>query len=235
MFSEQDFDQAADQINDLIELTELDPESITGPVLDLGCGPGRHSIPLQATGFNVTGIDISPYLIERANQNAHQAGLEPEFQQSDMRTFNMPNHYALACCLWSSFGYSENEEDDLKVLKQTFNNLKSQGKLLLDVVGKEYAVRNIEDVVAREMDNGITLIERAQLTRNMYRLENHWTIIDKGEVDQGEWGHWIYSGRELTDLVKQAGFSNIQLFGSWDKAPYDIDSERLILLAEKTS
>ena len=233
MFSDDDFDKAAAQVNDIVELTGLDPDSIQGPVLDLGCGPGRHSLALQAAGFDVTGIDTSTYLLKRAQQNAKSSDVSPEFIHSDMRSFSRPDHYALACCLWSSFGYSETEEDDLTVLKQAFENLKAGGIFLMDVVGKEYAVRNLEDIVARQLDDGGVLIEQPQITHNMCRLENRWMLVQEGTVEQGEWGHWIYSGKELINLVKEAGFIHVEIFGSWDQDSYELDSERLILIAEK--
>jgi len=46
---------------------ESDKEAIgyvRGRVLDIGCGAGRHSLYLQAQGFDVVGIDISPLAIE---------------------------------------------------------------------------------------------------------------------------------------------------------------------------
>ncbi len=38
--------------------------NVQGPVLDLGCGAGRHAIHLQERGVDVTGIDVSPGAVE---------------------------------------------------------------------------------------------------------------------------------------------------------------------------
>ncbi len=40
---------------------------VRGRVLDIGCGPGRHALYLQAEGFDVLGIDASPLAIKVAN------------------------------------------------------------------------------------------------------------------------------------------------------------------------
>jgi 2-polyprenyl-3-methyl-5-hydroxy-6-metoxy-1,4-benzoquinol methylase len=37
---------------------------VKGRVLDIGCGAGRHSLYLQRKGFDVLGIDMSPYAIK---------------------------------------------------------------------------------------------------------------------------------------------------------------------------
>ena len=39
-------------------------KSVKGRVLDIGCGAGRHSLYLQRKGFDVLGIDISPFAIK---------------------------------------------------------------------------------------------------------------------------------------------------------------------------
>lgn len=47
-----------------------------GKVLDIGCGPGKHSIEFAKQTKSVTGVDISPKMLEFARENAQQAGLE---------------------------------------------------------------------------------------------------------------------------------------------------------------
>lgn len=45
-------------------------------VLDIGCGPGRHSLIFAGLAGSVDGFDIAPGMIECANENARQAGME---------------------------------------------------------------------------------------------------------------------------------------------------------------
>ncbi|HEY2904775.1 MAG TPA: class I SAM-dependent methyltransferase, partial [Vicinamibacterales bacterium] len=40
----------------------------TGPVLELGCGTGRVSLPLARAGVNLIGIDRSEPMLERARR-----------------------------------------------------------------------------------------------------------------------------------------------------------------------
>ncbi|HEY0460911.1 MAG TPA: class I SAM-dependent methyltransferase [Pyrinomonadaceae bacterium] len=49
------------------EWSELEKQAISrarGRILDIGCGAGRHSLYLQAEGFDATGIDNSPGAIK---------------------------------------------------------------------------------------------------------------------------------------------------------------------------
>src|SRR3954470_10257650 len=52
-----------------------------GDVLDAPCGFRRHSVPLAAAGYRVTGVDRSRTLLEEAERRAAEAGeaLRPRF------------------------------------------------------------------------------------------------------------------------------------------------------------
>ncbi|MFV8052552.1 class I SAM-dependent methyltransferase [Mycobacterium sp. 48b] len=57
--------------------------AVKGEVLDPGTGPGHHAIHYASKGLSATGIDASPAAIERARQNARQAGVTVDFQVAD--------------------------------------------------------------------------------------------------------------------------------------------------------
>lgn len=57
--------------------------AVRGEVLDPGTGPGHHAIHYASKGLSATGIDASPAAIERARQNARQAGVTVDFQVAD--------------------------------------------------------------------------------------------------------------------------------------------------------
>ena len=64
MFSETRLAMAEDEVRDLCALTEFHQ----GTVLDLCCGPGRHSIALAQKGCRVTGVDRTPFLLQKARE-----------------------------------------------------------------------------------------------------------------------------------------------------------------------
>jgi tRNA/tmRNA/rRNA uracil-C5-methylase (TrmA/RlmC/RlmD family) len=69
MFHERRFAAAAGQIDQVLALSG----ARQGAVLDLYCGPGRHSAVLGAKGFAVTAVDRSPYLLSRSGRAAERA------------------------------------------------------------------------------------------------------------------------------------------------------------------
>ena len=52
--------------------------------LDLGCGTGTNCIWLAQQGFDVTGIDVAPLAVERAEARAHAAGVTANFTVADV-------------------------------------------------------------------------------------------------------------------------------------------------------
>ena len=48
--------------------------------LELGCGTGTNSVWLAQQGFEVTGIDVAPLAVERAEERAHAAGVTGAFR-----------------------------------------------------------------------------------------------------------------------------------------------------------
>ncbi len=236
MFSPKDFQCADEQTSAMLNLLGLMPES----VLDLGCGPGRHSLPLARSGCAVTAIDTSAFLLQRLREQLQQHNaaenddLEINIEQADMRTFSRPQAFDLVVCLWSSFGYFEASEDNQQVLQQCHDNLRSGGRLVIDVAGKEILLRQLQPVHADEFDDGSLLITRPVLLDNMTRMEVEWLLIRADDtLARTQFTHFIYSASELEQMLRQTGFSAVQMFGDWDGCEYDLDAERLIVVAEK--
>lgn len=61
-----------------------DDGELIEPVLDVGCGSGEHALLAATNGLEVTGIDISQLVIERARAKARQRGLSAEFLTGDV-------------------------------------------------------------------------------------------------------------------------------------------------------
>lgn len=64
-------------------------------VLEVGCGPGHLSIRLAGEGFDVTGLDLDPAMIERARANGGRTGdgdrRGPSFVIGDVASLPLPD------------------------------------------------------------------------------------------------------------------------------------------------
>ncbi|MBV9160910.1 MAG: class I SAM-dependent methyltransferase [Pseudonocardiales bacterium] len=60
-------------------------------VLDMGCGTGRFTVPLAATGAEVTGLDLSTGMLTVAGKKLGERGLKAEMRQGDMAELPFPD------------------------------------------------------------------------------------------------------------------------------------------------
>ena len=229
MFPESSFEQAVEQTEDIISLTNLSK----GKILDLCCGPGRFCVPLSKKGFQVTGVDLQPLLLDKAADYSKQEGVNVEFIQENMLTFCQDNSYDLVLSMYSSFGYFDKPEDDIKVLENIYISLKAGGKLLLDVRGKEiHAMANVTSY-NEEMPNGDLVCQRTEVNDDWTSTNSEWVYIKGNKAHKFQMRFNLYSGAELRTLLKQVGFSNVNVYGDLKGNAYNQQAKRLVVLAEK--
>jgi SAM-dependent methyltransferase len=203
-----------------------------GAALDLGCGPGRHAVPLAQRGFRVTAVDLSAFHLEKAKARAAVAGAAVDFVVDDMRAFARPGVFDLAISLFTSFGYFEDDRDDQRILQNLHASLKPGAPLVMDVVSKE-RIKILQPTVSQRAPDGTLRVQRHQITDDWTRVKNEWLFIKDDRVRTFTFSLRIYSGQELKALLATAGFGRITLYGGLDRRPYDGDAERLVVLAAK--
>jgi SAM-dependent methyltransferase len=229
MFPDKSFAAAEEQVVHFSELTG----SPFSRVLDLCCGPGRHSIPLARRGAAVTGVDRSSFLLEKARARAESENLSIEWIQEDMRAFVRPGQFDLAISLFTSFGYFEKEEDNLSVLRNIHTSLVPGGWFIVDVLGKEILARRFAPSAVEELADGTTMIERREIIADWSRTRATWILIQNNQATRWVLNTALYSGQELANLLRTARFKDVRLNGTWKGGPYDLNAERLIAVAGK--
>lgn len=229
LFPPERFEVGAAQVEKILALIEFSGQDI----LDLCCGPGRHAVPLARQGFSVTGVDRSPFLLERARRRPEAAGVEVEWIQEDMRRFARPERYDLALNMFTSFGYFEDQEENQQVLRNLHDSLRPAGVCVIDVLGKERLARVFLETSSHVLEDGSLMVERREILDGWQRIRNQWILIREGQATAHHFEHSVYSGQELIVLLQRAGFSAIQLYGDLDGNPYDVDAARLIAVAWK--
>jgi SAM-dependent methyltransferase len=231
MFPDQRLTDAPEQINKALALTEPRGKA----ALDLCCGPGRCSIALAQAGFTVTGVDRTAFLLDKARTWARAAKAKVEWIQMDMRDFVREDAFHLVLSMFTSFGYFDNKEEDLRVLRNMFANLRRGGVCLIDVVGKERLAKIIQQTNYEALPDGSQLVQRHVVFDDWTRIRNEWILIRKGRAKSFRFHHTVYSGQELKDRLLQVGFDNVKLYGNLDGDEYGPNAQRLIAVARKTS
>ena len=221
--------EGTEEIEDIIELLDLEPNM---DVLDLCCGYGRHSIELVERGFDVTGVDLTEHYLEYAKERVDEEGLDVEFVHDDMREFKRDEEFDVVLNIFTSFGFFEDESENMKVLENVYESLKPDGKFVLDVMGKEIIARIFKEKDWHETEDGFVLMERS-VERDWTWLSNRRIKITDGDIEEVEFSHWLYTSKELKDMLENVGFESVKSYGSYDGKPYDENAERLIVIGEK--
>jgi len=204
-------------------------------VLDLACGPGRVAVAMALRGFSVTGVDRTKFLLDRAKTRARRAGARIEWVREDMRDFIRPDTFDLALSLFTSFGYFEDREDDLRVLRNVFASLKPGGAFLIDVVGKECLARDFTPAGTDPLEGGGRVVQCREIVEDWTRVRNEWIVLEKGRSRSFHFDLTVYSGQELKDRLAAAGCAEVRLYGSLAGTPYDREARRLVAVARKAA
>ena len=229
LFSKERWAMTQEQVDHFISLLKIKSGA---SVLDLCCGPGRHSLELARRGFMVTGVDRTKAYLVQARRQAKKEGLKIEFVNKDMRRFCRQNSFDVCINLFTSFGYFRNPNDDKKIVKNVYRSLKKNGILLMELMGREVLARIFKPRDWYPLDDMIVLEER-KVCKNWTWIENRWMMIKNGKMKEFRISHRLYSAAELSSLLKEAGFKKVDVYSDFTGAPYDHTAKRLILVARK--
>jgi SAM-dependent methyltransferase len=229
MFSDERFQRAEDQVEKVLKLTDFRGRD----VLDLCCGPGRHSILLARRGFRVTGVDRTRFLLDKARARAEQEGVQVEWVEQDMRDFVRPRAFDLVLNMWTSFGYFDDKSEDLRVLRNIYDSLRNESVFMIDVIGKEYLARVLQPTTSQPGADGSLLVERREIFDDWSRIRNEWILIKDGQARTFKFHNTVYSAQELKDRLLHIGFRQVTVYGDLDGNEYGANALRLIAVARK--
>ncbi|WP_227132844.1 SAM-dependent methyltransferase [Halorubellus salinus] len=233
MFPDETFERAGEELDSVLALPGVDVDA-GDAVLDLPCGPGRHSVALADRGFDVTGVDATVAYLDEARTRASDAGVadRTSFVDADMREFRRDGTFDLALNLFTSFGYFDDRADDERVAGNLHDSLAPGGTLVMDLASKETLARDFRARTWDEFEDGYVLEERT-VTADWSWMENTWRLVVDGDVREFDVSHRLYSAYELTSLLERVGFEQVDAYGTLDGDPYDEDAERLLVVAQR--
>ena len=230
MFPPERFALAAREMEQVLDLAGVRG----GAALDMGCGPGRHAVALAKAGFDVTGVDLSAFLLGKARQHAESSGVEVEWVREDMVSFVRPERYDLIVNLFTSFGYFKLQVEETQALRNMVDSLADGGCIVMDLMGKEaLAERMQRDRQPTEERSDALLIQRIDVLDDWGRARSEWILVRGDTAERFHFEHVLYSGQELRERLNWAGLSDVRLFGDFDGRPYGPGAKRLIALGRR--
>jgi hypothetical protein len=103
----------------------------------------------------------------------------------------------------------------------------------MDVVSKERMARVLHATVSQKSADGALLVQRHEIVEDWARVRNEWTVVRNGRARTFAFHLRVYSGVELRALLGRAGFTAVTLYGALDGRPYDLEAERLVVVARR--
>lgn len=205
--------------------------SESAKVLDLACGKGRHSRYLAMNTLDVVGIDLSEESIKYAQQFETD---NLTFYQHDMRKMFRTNYFDAIFNFFTSFGYFDNDNENLQTLQSIVKGLKKDGIFVLDYFNANY-VRNTMIAEYTQLVSSIEFRIKKRIEGGYIYKNIAFEVPDKA----GNIQELVFEEKvrlfELADfqyLFEAAGLHITGYYGSYDLENFDENnSKRLILKA----
>lgn len=192
-------------------------------VLDVGCGPGRHSVPFAQTGLSVTGVDVSQRFLDVAAEKARAAGVGASFFVVDARQMPFDDEFdAVISICQGAFGLMG--QDDSLVLRRMTESVRRKGTVVLTAFSALHEARYPRGEATLDVDAGIV----HEVTH----------VKDEGGADhQVDLWTGVYTPRELRLLAIGVGLIPEHVWsvspGDYARRKPDVEHPELMLVARR--
>lgn len=214
------------------------------PVLELGCGTGKVTIPLAKKGYKMMGLDVSREMIDLANKK--KDNLDLAFHLGDMRDFRLSSKFSFVFIPAQSFQHLLTLLDVIKCLNSVGRHLTDEGALLIQIFNPSF------EILSRSPTDRLTM-------PNVYIWDEqggcHYSIEMQTEYDKAsqllQTTYYLlpeFDGREkqiftlymrqffpmeIDALLELNGYRILAKYGDNEFTPFHGRSKYQILLAQK--
>lgn len=226
LYSHRDEEEANQFMQNL--LTKLAP-SPQSKILDLACGKGRHAQFIATKGFDVIGIDLSENSIAEA---LLKSSANLQFFEHDMRFPFRINYFDYVFNLFTSFGYFNNQRDEINTIKSIALDLKPKGMVVIDFFNASKVIQMTAKCSEQKVIDGIEFEwKKSIINKNVIKEIN---VKDAGVVHHYKEQVRLLELVDFENYFAQAGLKLVATYGNYSLAPFDVTtSERLIMIAQK--
>ncbi len=218
----------------------------SGPLLELACGSGRLLLPLARDGYELTGVDSSASMLKLAQEALQHAGLAARCQlvQQDMGMMKLRQTFSMAFVALGSFAHLSSRKQQQQALAAIREHLAPGGLFILDISNAD--VRYMESLSGQVLHQGTWRQEDGTLlthfvspasstTQHLLELTHFYDVHTQGGPLQRTviTTHlYLFERTEMELLLERAGFAIKEVYGDYDLSPYELESPRMIFLAE---
>lgn len=198
--------------NQILEREGLQPRT----AVDLACGTGSVALLLARQGLQVTAVDISEEMLCQANDKATEQDLQIRFVRQRLEELRLPRGVDLAVCALDSLDYITDPKACQEAIRRIYRCLNPGGCFIFDVNTPE-KLRAMDAQVFLDEDEDVYCVWRGEFdektnicTYGMDLFQRH------GDCWQRSWEEhreYAYSREQLTQYLRQAGFTSIRVYG----------------------
>jgi SAM-dependent methyltransferase len=195
-------------------------------VLDLACGAGRHTRVLRERWWTV-GLDLSMSLLRIARRES----TDGPYVRADMRELPFADEsFDLVVNLFTSFGYFDDDSEQVRVLGCVSAAMKRGGTLVIDFLNASQVRRELVPYDER-VENGITIEQRRAISSDDRFVEKTIRLREKGKeyIERVR----LLSPRDLQQMLITSGFKVMKQFGDYGGGDWSENSPRTILFASR--
>ncbi len=229
IYRHRDSNEAREQVEFACTELQLHKDS---KVLDLCCGYGRHLEFLDKKVSFTVGLDLSIYLLNRAQDlNVHRISLV----RGDVRYLPFFSYtFDAVLVFFTSFGYFKRHEENIQQLEQISYVLKNGGKFLFDYLNP-LQVQKIKDIETEKKYKSYVIKENRCYNEKTKELKKYVRIYlnDSKQEDSYTEIVKVYSLDELIKMFSSNKLNIQRIYGSYQKDRYTDDSPRLIIIGSK--
>jgi len=156
-------------------------------ILDLGCGTGGHSTILAKKNFKITGIDLSPTVLDIARKKFNSLQLSGDFIQANITDFDLNKKFSACISMFCSVCYLTDLKKFKKMLKNVNQHLKSNGLFIFDFWNGDAVLEIEPSTKVKFIENNQHRIIRIATPSMDYKnqtcsIEYHCLVIKKNSI-----------------------------------------------------
>jgi 2-polyprenyl-3-methyl-5-hydroxy-6-metoxy-1,4-benzoquinol methylase len=211
-------------------------------ILDIGCGTGRHAIELATRGYQVTGVDLSDSMLQKARQNAKQQQAQVIFEKHDARTLSYTSKFDLAIMFCGgAFPLMETDEMNYHILENASKALKPKNsKLIFSTLNGLFPLfHSVKDFINSKQTDTSSEMSTTTFDLMTFRQQSAITFVDDdGQQKELQCNERYYVPSEIHWMLNSLGFANINIFGAKLGAfsredPLTTEDFEMLVVAEK--
>ena len=204
--------------------------------VDLACGTGSVSVLLAEKGLDVIGVDMSEDMLTVAFDKASNMENPPRFVCQKLQELRLPKGVDLAVCALDSLDYITEPADCAETIRRVYKALNPGGIFVFDVNTPE-KLRAMDGQVWLDEDDDVYCVWRGEFDEATNICSYGMDLFQRrGEIWERsfeEHREYAYSVAQLTQYLKNAGFTGIRVYGDRRLEAPCADDQRIYFKARK--